>query len=166
MAMVDGAVRGKVCLTVVGNGIVRLCAGSLVGGAMANGAMVSGAMGRDVCLVFIDNGIVGLSVRLLVLPWDAMCASWLSVTALSDLASDCSSAGPWWSAGPWDAMCALMSCVNSVCRQRVIHGGEDRPKVQRNGVKNHCLWTLLYLLIGMCQISPHGNTQRQKWRIA
>jgi len=130
MAMVDGAVRGKVCLTVVGNRIVRLCARSLVGGDM-----VSGAMRGDVCLVFINNGIIGLSVRLLVLPWGAMCASWLSATALSDLASNCSSAGPWWSAGPWDAMCASMSCVNSVCRQRVIHSGEDRPKVQRNGVK-------------------------------
>ena len=48
-----GAVGRNVCLTVVGNGIVGLGVGSLIGGLL-----VGGAIGRDVGLMVVGNGIV------------------------------------------------------------------------------------------------------------
>jgi hypothetical protein len=52
-----GAIGRDVCLTVVGNGVVRLGVGLLV-----VKLLVSGAVGRDVGLMVIGNGVVGLGV--------------------------------------------------------------------------------------------------------
>ncbi len=56
-----GAVERNVCLTVIGNGVVRLSIGLLV-----IGSLVSGVVGRDVGLMVIGNGIVRLGVGLLI----------------------------------------------------------------------------------------------------
>ncbi len=52
-----GAAGRDVCLTVVGNGIVRLGVGLLV-----IRSLVGGAVGHDVGLMVVGNGIVGLGV--------------------------------------------------------------------------------------------------------
>jgi hypothetical protein len=56
-----GAVGCDVCLTVIGDGIVRLGVRSLV-----IGSLVSRVIGRDVGLMVVGDGVVGLSVRSLV----------------------------------------------------------------------------------------------------
>ncbi len=52
-----GAVERDVCLTVVGDGVVRLGVGSLV-----VGSLIIGAVGRDVGLMVVGDGVVGLGV--------------------------------------------------------------------------------------------------------
>ncbi len=56
-----GAVQRKVCLTVAGDGVVRLGVGSLV-----VRLLVGGAVGHDVGLMVIGDGIVGLGVDCLL----------------------------------------------------------------------------------------------------
>ncbi len=52
-----GAIGRDVCLTVVGNGVVRLGVGSLV-----IRLLVGGAIGRDVGLMVVGDGIAELGV--------------------------------------------------------------------------------------------------------
>jgi hypothetical protein len=55
------AVRRDVCLTIVGNSVVRLGVESLV-----VGLLISRAVGRDVGLMVVGDGVVGLGVGSLV----------------------------------------------------------------------------------------------------
>jgi hypothetical protein len=56
-----GAVGRDVCLTVVGDGLVRLSMGLLV-----VGLLFGGAIRRDVGLMVVGDGVVGLGVGSLV----------------------------------------------------------------------------------------------------
>jgi hypothetical protein len=56
-----GAIGHDVCLTVVGDGVVRLSVRLLV-----IRLLVGGAIGQDVGIMVIDNGIVGLGVDCLL----------------------------------------------------------------------------------------------------
>ncbi len=56
-----GPVGRDVCLTVVGDGVVRLGVRLLI-----LGLLIGGAIGHDVGLMVVGNGVVGLGVGLLV----------------------------------------------------------------------------------------------------
>jgi hypothetical protein len=61
-----GAVGCDLCITIIGNGVVRLCFGSFDGGSLVGMAVVGGAIGCNVGLVVIGDGVVRFGVGLLV----------------------------------------------------------------------------------------------------